>query len=83
MIEERYREIIAAVDLETARNRALHGRKLHCRPGCDECCHHIFSITPIEAAECDGLSKQYQDLLSGSYDCVDRIVFECLFSDGP
>ena len=51
VIEERYREIVAAVDAEFARNRELHGSKIHCQPGCTECCHHIFSIAEIEAAE--------------------------------
>jgi hypothetical protein len=27
----------------------------------------------------DGLSKLYQELLSGSYDCVDRIVLNAYF----
>ena len=30
----------------------------------------------------DGLSTQYQDLLSGSYDCVDRIVLNAYFRMG-
>ena len=30
----------------------------------------------------DGLSNQYQDLLSGSYDCVDRIVLNAYFRMG-
>lgn len=49
MIEERYREIVAAVDAEFARNRELHGDRIHCRPGCSDCCYHVFPITEIEA----------------------------------
>jgi hypothetical protein len=30
----------------------------------------------------DGLSKQYADLLTGSYDCVDRIVLNAYFRMG-
>ena len=30
----------------------------------------------------DGLSTLYQDLLSGSYDCVDRIVLNAYFRMG-
>jgi hypothetical protein len=30
----------------------------------------------------DGLSTLYQDLLSGSYDCVDRIVLNACFRMG-
>jgi hypothetical protein len=30
----------------------------------------------------DGLSSLYQDLLSGSYDCVDRIVLNAYFRMG-
>jgi len=51
MIEGRYREIVAAVDAEFARNRELHGDRIHCRPGCTACCSHIFPITDLEAAE--------------------------------
>jgi Fe-S-cluster containining protein len=49
--EEQYREIVAAVDAEFARNRALHGDRIRCGPGCTECCHHIFAISEFEAAE--------------------------------
>lgn len=51
VIETRYQQIVTAVDAEFARNRELHGAKIHCRPGCTECCHHVFSITEIEAAQ--------------------------------
>jgi Fe-S-cluster containining protein len=51
VVEERYREIVAAVDAEFARNRALHGDRIRCGPGCTECCHHVFAITPLEAEE--------------------------------
>ena len=30
----------------------------------------------------DGLSKQYADLLTGSYDCADRIVLNAYFRMG-
>jgi len=30
----------------------------------------------------DGLSKQYQDLLTGSYDCLDRIGLNAYFRMG-
>ena len=30
----------------------------------------------------DGLSTRYQDLLGGSYDCVDRIVLNAYFRMG-
>ena len=47
--EQRYLEIAAAVDAEFARNRRLHGERIHCRPGCSDCCYQLFQITPIEA----------------------------------
>jgi Fe-S-cluster containining protein len=46
---DRYLKILAAIDVEFARNRALHGERIHCRPGCTDCCYHRFSITGIEA----------------------------------
>ena len=50
-MDERYQQIVAAVDAEFARNSELHGEKIHCRPGCSHCCSHVFRITPLEAAE--------------------------------
>lgn len=37
-------------ETEFARNKQLHGDKIHCRKGCSDCCHHLFQITEIEAA---------------------------------
>ncbi len=79
VIEERYREIVASLDVEFARNRALHGDKMHCRPGCDRCCHHIFSITEIEAAEiAKGLARLSPELQAAIWtrarDYVDRAL---------
>jgi Fe-S-cluster containining protein len=51
VVEERYRKLVAAVDAEFERNRALHRDRIRCGPGCTECCHHIFAITRLEAAE--------------------------------
>jgi Fe-S-cluster containining protein len=48
-MEERYLDIVAAVDAEFSRNRALHGPRIRCRAGCTDCCHHSFQITDIEA----------------------------------
>jgi len=44
-IEERYLDVLAAIDAEFSRNRRLHGEKIHCRAGCDDCCHQFFHIT--------------------------------------
>jgi Fe-S-cluster containining protein len=51
VLDDRYREIVAAVDAEFARNREVHGDRIHCRPGCSDCCSHVFSITEIEASQ--------------------------------
>jgi hypothetical protein len=39
----------------------------------------VFGGTAGEQAVADGLSTLYQELLSGSYDCVDRIVLNAYF----
>jgi uncharacterized protein len=49
-LQQRYLEIIAAVDAEFARSVRLHGERIHCRRGCTDCCYHRFRITEIEAA---------------------------------
>ena len=47
---DRYLEICSEVEREFSRNRRLHGDRIHCRPGCTDCCHQLFQITEIEAA---------------------------------
>jgi Fe-S-cluster containining protein len=47
----RYRAICNGYNAEFERNRALHGERIQCRPGCCDCCHQLFQITEIEAAE--------------------------------
>jgi Fe-S-cluster containining protein len=79
VIEARYREIVAAVDAEFARNRELHAGKIHCRPGCTECCHHIFSISEIEAAEIAnglaGLSPELRAVIEArARNYLDRVL---------
>jgi Fe-S-cluster containining protein len=59
VIEQRYLDIVAAVDAEFSRNRALHGDKIKCCAGCTDCCHHLFQITEIEAAS---ISKSIRHL---------------------
>lgn len=51
MLEERYREIVAAVDAEFERNRARYGERIHCRAGCSKCCYHVFAISALEAEQ--------------------------------
>lgn len=50
-ITDEYAEIAAATSREFQRNRRRYGRKIRCAAGCTDCCHHLFSITEIEAAE--------------------------------
>lgn len=49
MVDQRYREIVSAVDAEFERNRGLHGARIRCRAGCSDCCYHVFLVTPYEA----------------------------------
>lgn len=46
-----YTEIAAAASREFQRNRRRYGRQIRCGTGCTDCCHHLFSIGEIEAAE--------------------------------
>jgi uncharacterized protein len=56
--EERYLDIVRAVDAEFNRNRALHGDRIQCRAGCSECCHQLFRITELDAEHISrGLAK--------------------------
>ncbi|MGH9326510.1 MAG: YkgJ family cysteine cluster protein [Terriglobia bacterium] len=45
-----YLQVAAEWESEFARNRALHGERIHCRQGCCECCSQMFLITEVEAA---------------------------------
>lgn len=47
---DRYSKICRDWAQEFARNRQLHGDRIHCRPGCSDCCGQLFQITEIEAA---------------------------------
>jgi len=46
-----YRELCQQWQTEFDRNRRLHGSRIHCRPGCSDCCGQLFQITEIEAGE--------------------------------
>jgi Fe-S-cluster containining protein len=46
----RYLEVCTEVEREFLRARRLHGDRIHCRPGCSDCCSQLFQITEIEAA---------------------------------
>jgi Fe-S-cluster containining protein len=50
-LTEGYEEIAVDTWREFQRNRRRYGRKIRCATGCTDCCHHLFSITEIEAAE--------------------------------
>jgi Fe-S-cluster containining protein len=50
-ILEHYRRARGRVSGEFRRNQKLHGGRIHCKAGCDDCCHHLFQISEIEAAE--------------------------------
>lgn len=54
-----YLEVAAAWEKEFARHKDLYGEKIHCRRGCDDCCHHLFQITEVEAAY---ISRAVKDL---------------------
>ena len=45
-----FQRICNAIGEEFARNRALHGARIRCGPGCTDCCSQLFQITEIEAA---------------------------------
>jgi len=57
---DRYRIICSRVEEEFRRNRMLHGERILCRAGCADCCHQLFQITEIEAAEISKAVKQMQ-----------------------
>ncbi len=46
-----YTDIKAAWEEEFNRNRDIHGSRINCRAGCSDCCHQLFQITEVEAAE--------------------------------
>lgn len=49
--ERAYGRVVAGWEEEFARNREVHGARIQCRAGCDSCCHQLFQITELEAAE--------------------------------
>ncbi|ADK86077.1 protein of unknown function UPF0153 [Desulfarculus baarsii DSM 2075] len=53
---ERARQL---ADQAFARVSAEHPAQVACRPGCDDCCHAMFDVSPIEAV---GLALAFADL---------------------
>jgi hypothetical protein len=45
----RYREILGRLDAWAEQASALHGERLECRRGCDDCCRRHLSLFPVEA----------------------------------
>ncbi len=46
----KYLEICDEVEREFRRAKRLHGDRIHCGPGCSDCCGQLFQITEVEAA---------------------------------
>ena len=65
---QRYLDVAREVGQEFTRARRLHGKRIHCRRGCTDCCHHIFQISETEAAYVSagfgGLADRQREKLS-------------------
>lgn len=46
-------------EAEFARQKEHYAAKIHCQKGCTDCCHHLFRITELEAAQ---ISKGLKEL---------------------
>jgi Fe-S-cluster containining protein len=64
---ESYEEVLEAWDEEFARNRQLHGSRIHCHAGCSDCCYQLFQITEPEAAR---IAQGMRELDSESADRI-------------
>ncbi len=53
-----YRKLIAKVDAQCRRSRDLLGARLHCGPGCCDCCRHIA----VFAVEAVALAAAFKEL---------------------
>jgi len=69
----RYLEICTEVEREFLRGRQVHGDRIHCRPGCSDCCHQLFQITELEAAYISWGIRQMDDAA-----CRERIKARAL-----
>ncbi|MCC6587101.1 MAG: YkgJ family cysteine cluster protein [Bryobacterales bacterium] len=56
--QSRYARLQAAYASEFERNRQLHGDRIRCCRGCDDCCHQLFQISEPEAAEISRAVKE-------------------------
>lgn len=44
-----YQRLLQAVDERFVEIRSLYASHMQCCAGCDECCHYLFDISPVEA----------------------------------
>ena len=58
---DRYSEICRGWATEFTRNRLLHGSRIHCRPGCSDCCGQLFQITELEASVISDATKKMSE----------------------
>jgi len=47
-LRQQYLDLVCRIDEEIKKTAELHGTRLHCAPGCSQCCA-ISSVLPLEA----------------------------------
>lgn len=58
-VMERLDELRAQADASFARVSREHAQAVACKPGCDDCCHALFDLAPVEAL---AIAKAVQEL---------------------
>lgn len=74
-----YRQLVAKVDAHWARSAGLLGARLHCAPGCCDCCRQHISVFPVEAVN---IALALDALPGGKADALRRRAARAP-ADGP
>lgn len=71
-IERSFRSLLSEVDKAFAALRQRYGNEVRCQPGCDDCCHAVFSVSLVEASFIEQYLREH--LLAGNPVLFERLA---------
>lgn len=71
-IERSFKSLLSEVDKAFATLRQRYGNEVRCEPGCDDCCHAVFSVSLVEASFIEQYLREH--LLAGNPVLFERLA---------